>query len=403
MNKKILFSIILGLILISMIGGYFVFYKSGPVAPNPESTDIAVTLPGGTTKTLSETGPISLQLSTNQGLKSVKNLNQLTNKMVGGATYNNYNISTSSDVMFVEKTTGYVYAVNTDATELKRLTNTLIPKISNVWWGKKNNKPNLIIKYTDKNEAVRWFNSTIEEIDSGEGQLIGSDLSLDIFSLAVSPNKDNIVYLKKVNQNVIAEVLNLSSGKKTNIFNSNFKDWNINWDSSSSIELNSKPSGGVAGILMSLNPNTNQPKTLLEGVNGLTTLVSPQGNKILVSSGGATSIYNQAQKSSELLNINTFPEKCTWSNDNLHVFCGVPNQLPTSLYPDNWYSGEVSFSDSIIKINTETGTTTLLINPTAENNNTQIDMINPFLVQNESALIFTNKQDLTLWALDLTK
>ena len=77
------------------------------------------------------------------------------------------------------------------------------------------------------------------------------------------------------------------------------------------------------------------------------------------------------------------------------IYCGVPNLIPHLDYPDEWYQGIVSFNDSIWKVNISTGEISLLL----EETNT--DIIKPFLSPNEDYFIFINKKDNTLWSFKL--
>ena len=73
----------------------------------------------------------------------------------------------------------------------------------------------------------------------------------------------------------------------------------------------------------------------------------------------------------------------------------MPDNFPQGDYPDDWYQGLISFKDSIWQKNFSTGETNILINET------NADVINPFLTKDENYLIFTNKTDNTLWSLKL--
>ena len=99
--------------------------------------------------------------------------------------------------------------------------------------------------------------------------------------------------------------------------------------------------------------------------------------------------------------INTLPQdKCVWSHLKTSViYCAVPSEdLPSNL-PDSWYLGKVIFNDAIYKIDTQTDSVTLLHTPDPNN---QIDILSPFLAEDESFLFFTNKLTNLLWALPLS-
>ena len=111
-------------------------------------------------------------------------------------------------------------------------------------------------------------------------------------------------------------------------------------------------------------------------------------------------IYDIANKTSNDLGLKSQPDKCVWSKTNTAIYCSVPGVIPAGNYPDSWYQGEVSFNDSIWKIDTKTSAFNLLISP-SESLGENIDGINLFLDDKEGNLFFVNKKDSTLWALDL--
>lgn len=411
MNRNTIISIILGLILITAIGGYFVFYKSGPTAKAPEtaSDTQATSLPVGTPKPVTTNNLAATSTPTEASdeapLKGVRGFYQLTNKAIAGAT-NNTSSGTTNNVLFAEKATSHIYRTNPADRQANRLTITTIPRAHQVWWGQNKNQPTVLIYYTDKDNIDHWFNAAIKVASSSDGELVGSDLDQNIFSLDISPDGKNIAYLKTEEQNVVGTSFNIESGKKMAIFKSAFRDWNISWTSLATIVLNSKPAAGIPGLALSVNPQTTQTKTILENTAGLTSLMSLDGKKTLWGESTKLTniklaVYNETTRKNLSLDLSTLPEKCAWSKDNVHVYCGVPNPLPLNNYPDNWYSGEVSFSDTVWKINTDTGATTVLINPTLEDSSQTVDVYQPFLSADEKYLFLTNKNDLTLWALEL--
>ena len=102
----------------------------------------------------------------------------------------------------------------------------------------------------------------------------------------------------------------------------------------------------------------------------------------------------------ESTNLNTYglPEKCVWSNDNINVYCAVPNTVVGNQYPDVWYQGLVSFDDYFVKINTRTGNKITIANSA---NETPVDGTHLFLDNDEKTLFFINKKDSTLWSLNI--
>jgi hypothetical protein len=141
---------------------------------------------------------------------------------------------------------------------------------------------------------------------------------------------------------------------------------------------------------------------VLGGINGLTTLGSPDGKMVLYGDNSLSLfVYDINTKNSEPLQIKTLPEKCVWGNLSDIVYCAVPKSTPSLLYPDSWYQGEVSFNDAIWKIDLKTGNTTMLVDPETISIGEKIDAVKMTLDEGENYLFFINKKDNFLWKLDL--
>jgi len=113
-------------------------------------------------------------------------------------------------------------------------------------------------------------------------------------------------------------------------------------------------------------------------------------------------LFNIKKGESKLLPFETLPEKCVWSNTNIKViYCAVPKAFPIGeTYPDSWYQGLVSFTDSIWMINTDTMAASLIFDIEKESGE-QMDVIDVQLDKKDNYLFFTNKTDLTFWSLSL--
>ena len=116
--------------------------------------------------------------------------------------------------------------------------------------------------------------------------------------------------------------------------------------------------------------------------------------------GPQLSLYNQKEKMTLDIPIFTFPEKCVWSKDNINIYCGIPTQNISNNSLENWYKGNILFSDDIWSINTKTTKIKKIISP-SEIEEEGIDIINISITDNNDYLIFMNKKDYTLWGLQI--
>ena len=116
-----------------------------------------------------------------------------------------------------------------------------------------------------------------------------------------------------------------------------------------------------------------------------------------------TYLYNTKDGSTQDVIFKTLVDKCVWSNMHTNeVYCAVPVEFPQALYPDDWYRGKVSFVDQIWHLDTDTGEVHLLANLLSLSNKL-IDATDLSLDPKENFLYFINKNDLSLWSLDLNQ
>ena len=187
------------------------------------------------------------------------------------------------------------------------------------------------------------------------------DISLS--SLALSPNSQKISFLTEITDKTILYTTDWSLQKPKKLWSSPLSSWNISWPKDSLIVITSKPSYDYPGVAYFLDAQTGKETKILNNINGLNLSVSPNGDKLIYTksllSGFSLYSYDTKVEESRLLDFNTLPDKCVWS-DNDTLYCAVPKNIPTGHYPDNWYQGKISFSDNVWKIDLKQKTTTIV-------------------------------------------
>lgn len=323
------------------------------------------------------------------------------NKLVQGEDKTKFN---AVFLRRVDKATGNVYETRLDNMEESRVTNTTIPKIYEALWG--NNENSLLLRYLrDDGETIETFVSKITEgVDGKEGSLLGTFLPSDIKSVAVSPKKDKLFYLNIASGEALGTVMSIVDGKKGIVFRYPFTEWLPGWPADNIITLTTKPSGRTPGFMYSISPSGGNLVKILGGINGLTSLMSPDGKKVIYSEsvGGLFSLnlYDLGSAETIAQSARTLPDKCVWSGDNDVFYCAIPLNPRAALYPDNWYQGVVSFSDVLARIDVSVGSMTVLVDP-KEFAGEEIDAVNLTLSKNEDYLFFINKKDGAPWALEM--
>ena len=410
MDKRylIIIGVIVGLVIIGLIVFWVYFAKPAP-ATQPAFPD-GGTFPAAGGKTPGQaTTPGAAPTPTIISPGPLKPLTQLTQKPISGATFvekTNPDKTKIETVRYFEKATGHIYDVELPKGNPVRISNTTIPNIFEVYWSP--NGDQAVIRYTEENETgvqdvVRNFSVISIATTTAATTTRGIFLLSSIKTLASSPKENSIFYLTPFEDTNVGVTATFEDKKQKQILSAPFGDWLASWPSASIIAFLSKPSAAVNGFLYKLDPTTGSFNRVLDNIQGLTALWSPDGGSILYGEetlqGLKTSLFDVKGKKAALFSLTTLPEKCAWSKLKKGIlYCAVPSSVPAGAYPDDWYQGLVSFSDRIWRIDIINGSTEILSNET----NDGLDLINLFLSKNEDYLFFQNKKDGTLWNLQVS-
>lgn len=183
-------------------------------------------------------------------------------------------------------------------------------------------------------------------------------------NIALAPGRDRLFTLEQVGEETIGQVLDLKTKKRRLVFNSRANQWLAHWPEKNLIALTNKPASQAPGYLYLLNLRNDELQKILGGINGLTALVSPNGQKILYSRSSnrrlELGLYDRLRNENMTLAIATLPEKCVWTSDSSTVYCATPRSLPAATYPDDWLAGEIIFDDGLWQINVGSGASRLI-------------------------------------------
>ncbi len=311
---------------------------------------------------------------------------------------------------YADKATGNIYQTFADKLEEKKFSTTIIPKIHEAYFG--NRGDSVVMRYLKADaKTIETFAGTLpKELlggdTTGNNEIKGSFLPNNIKDITVSPDASKIFYLFESGSASLTSstgiTLNLLNNKKTQIFDSHFTEWLSFWPSNNMISLSTKPSANIPGYMYVMDAAGKNLKKVLGGINGLTTLMSPNGKLVLYGDKNLSlNIYNTDTKNSYAVSVKTLPEKCVWGRTGDSIYCAAPKSISTGEYPDSWYQGEVSFQDQLWKVDVKTGNTTLILDPASLGEREEVDGIKLSLDEKENYLFFINKKDSFLWKLDL--
>ena len=436
MSKKT-FTLIIVIVLAGIAGVYYWFFIRS-TSPTIDTTTGTSENAGGSpifgfgTKT-GGTGAGGATSGKNQGTTNTGNttntpavpvLRQLSTTPVGGMIAST--TASTTIVRWVDRGVGRVYQAYSDSIAVEELSNTTIPRIYNTFWNK-NGTSFILQSLAEDSDAVTTFYTTLYPVSTSTSAtstpdsttpyaLRGSALPSDTVAVAVSPKGDRVFTLENkaegsvnganfVDNNTIGSISQFNGSKKTQIFSTPLSALNIEWPEENTIALTTKGSSVAAGYLYFVDQKTGIFNKVIGNISGLTTLTSKDATKVMYSTTVGNSIksflYNIKTGANTNMLFNTMPEKCVWSTLQKNIlYCAVPSQIPSGNYPEDWYQGNISFSDSIWEVDTSTGDAHLVAD-LLKTANTVIDATTLVLDPKENFLYFVNKKNLTLWSLEL--
>jgi hypothetical protein len=431
MSKKTLLIIIL---IILVVGGgfyYWFFIKGGSLslnlpsgsANNPGNGIFASSGGNGNQATgSSATSSASSTLIGSIAAPAIPALRELSSMPVGGMEAST--TASTTIVRWIDRGTGHIYQAYADNTAIDELSNTTVPMVAETYW---NTAATAFIfrTLTEDSDSITNFYAQLSPVSNTTAtttgsstisntpyELRGTSLPAGTLAIAVSPaagNLANQVFTLSNDGNGGANgyISNFDGTKKTTIFDTPLAELNVQWPAANTIALTTKGSDYGSGFLYFVNPKNGVFNKIIGGIRGLSTLVNADASEVVYARTSAngigitTSIYNVKTGQSQNLPFNTMPEKCVWSTlQKTELYCAVPFSIPSADYPDAWYQGRVSLSDSIWEIDTTTGAVHQLVD-LLKTSGTTIDAINLELGPNENFLYFMNKNDLSLWSFNL--
>ncbi len=308
-----------------------------------------------------------------------------------------------NDVRYVTAENGSIYQYDTESGQEKKYMDYIMPSIHEAFFTK--NSSAILMRYLNENSVVESFVRILpEEVLGGdalgEGKVTGYFLPSKVTDVSVAPDNNQLFYLFNTPSGVLGTIMSASGSNKTQVFSSVYTEWLSQWPNKDLITVTTKPSFGIPGYMYGINPNLKNFQKILGNINGLTTLTSPNGKMVLYTDDTlGLRLYDTESNDTINLNTRTMPEKCVWGVLSDRVFCAVPQFINSGEYPDAWYQGEVSFTDSLEEIS--------LIGGESKKLTKLGEVTEPFdatkltLSEDGNYLFFINKKDLYLWGLRL--
>ncbi len=373
-KKTIIFFIILIILIIGIIFAYYFFAKDGKIIKQKknqvdEKTEI-LTRPHTT-----------------------KNLVQITDEAIVSPIINeNKNL-----IKYITKNDGFLYSSTLDGKNKTKEPFITLSGLIKILWSPDQEK--FINIYADSFGIKRFYYNLKEQSTT--------PLNKNINWLVYSKTQDKIAYHFQdpaQNTNTIA-ISNPDGSDSQSILNTRIKDIRLEWVNDDKIAITTAPSGLSENILYYTKISKPKLIKVLSDINGLTSLWSNDAKKILFSqtnqNGNNLRLFSVNENGLNIKDtgLKTLPEKCTFSKDNIHVFCAEPIKIPdNAIIPDDYYKKLFSVNDVLWKINLKTSKKELLYQFQED---IDFDLSDIKLLKNEKILFFINRNNGFLYRLEL--
>lgn len=299
-----------------------------------------------------------------------------------------------TEVRYVERKTGNVYAFRLHDRTLTRTSNKTLPGVVEAVWFPDGSQ--VVARFVSNETGGDSIASYVLPAAGGEGYFLQPNLGV----VGVTASSTLFTLLSGSGGST-ASIVPAGATSASTLFSSPLGAMTLQPFASNYV-LTTKASKEVGGYAFVFDTKTKGTGRILGPFNGLSTLPDPTGRYVLFSYNYRgkmiLSVFDIRTYTTTQLPVATLAEKCGWVPNGTSLYCGVPTALGTDL-PDNWLQGAVSFSDRLWGIDMESRLATLIVDPVAVAE-TPIDMVALTMDSAEDALIFTNKIDGSLWAYD---
>jgi len=317
----------------------------------------------------------------------------------------------TTKIQFVERPSGNVFESFLLKGEIRRISNTLIPKVYRAFWG---GEKTLVMQHLDENNEVATLLGTVQPAATNtetstergvDGVFEASYLEPDVLSVSTTRDNDGIFYLVRTVNGAIGIRTNLEKTEAKRVFSSRVYGWQARGINSKTTLLYQNPSQGVNGSAFLIDEDGN--KTIVKSnIRGLIVTISRDLNNILYNSivEGRISLFSETIGEEEkMLTLTTFAEKCVFNPQNSFIaYCAVPREIPDTTLPDSWYRGEVHFSDDWWIIDIQNGSVEQLISPESDYG-IPIDVLDPKINSEGTHIVFLDARTRTPWVLRIVQ
>ncbi len=315
-----------------------------------------------------------------------KALRQLTLKPIAGATF------TGTGILYAEQGTGHIYHLNFGSGAETLVSGTTIPKARTAVFSPGGTHVALTTTYGSLPETIVGSVT----LENGTGSLDGVSLPLDAQNIYFGKSTSTLMYTLSDTDGTSGYSYNMNTKKGTQIFRIPLRDVRVLWGTK--IYVYTTPTVTQDGALYLVDKNDLVYVT--EGESGLMGLTHNGEVIVTISEDvGVISYLVGTGGTRTGLPLPLIPEKCVSTISTF--FCASSNITSSNAFPDAWYKGTISLSDSLWSVDIQNGNGSLLSDFLTESGR-EIDVRTIGANEDGTYLYFINKNDNTLWMFDTT-
>lgn len=323
----------------------------------------------------------------------VPTLRQISSAPTAGGIV--FSVDGKTMIRYVERATGHVFETATDSLEVRRVSNTTIPRIQEAVFSP--DGESVILRYLDENENLKSFYGAVKKEN---GSLDGWFLDNRILDIAIDED-GGMFYIQRVGNEGQGIVSDFDGTNGRAVFSSSIYDWSAEW-AGGRVTLTTKPANNILGFLYELE--SGRLISILSG-DGLDTLPSKDGTLVLFSTSDANGttlfLHDRGSGATTRVPFRTLAQKCAWATNTI-FYCASPYDVEqNATYPDDWHKGVASFSDDIWSYDTRAESERLVYDAEADGKIFDATLLT--VDEKGGVLLFMNKKDLTPWMLLLEK
>lgn len=333
------------------------------------------------------------------------------------AGYGFYKNNNDNILVFVDSDTGFLYQKNLSnpTSTPVQITNSSYPNVREAYFLNIAGQNKIILQYSANNTIKSilanvpdyyTIPNALENIISLENKITNISVSSDFSKAAYVVTKNKIINNKK---DLFSDWYLINNNGLNKIYTSELSSWKLQVINSGDIYAYNDDTAIEKSNLYKLNNNTNSLKEIYAGHTGSSYLVN--SNSVLTSAftNSGLKIYSDqnfygntfSDNNLSNLNFKTLVNKCFLGD---LIICSVPKEIKnydTGL-PDAWYQGLTSWQDNLYVVNSDYTSGQMLFDLNIDGGVTDsFDLKNIQVTKNQNHVLFTNKNDGSLWSINI--